>query len=136
MFTAQRPSRTAPLPPYAWDEHPEAVLGTIYLYFSSNCDPRQISEPRLKAFVLQHQDANAALTDTQVIAAVQSVRGMDGRSGPRPCRTLVAMWDALSPLRERLPVQTETYQQPDAPPDATESLPDVAALMAAFVQDR
>lgn len=136
MFTARKPSQTPPLPTYAWDDHPEAVLGIIYLYFSSNCDPQQISEQRLNAFVLQHQDENATLTNTQVVTAVQAVRGMDGRSGPRPCMTLVALWDALSPLRDRLPVQTVLYCQPTAPPDEAEKPPDVAALLAMFAQDR
>jgi hypothetical protein len=92
-------------PPYAWDDHPEAVLGTIYLYFAWNCDPRGISEERLAAFVERHQDHTGTLTASLVVTAVEAVRGMDGRSGPRPSRMLVALWDALAPVRERLPVR-------------------------------
>lgn len=90
---------------YAWDDHPEAVLGTIYLYFSSNCDPRAIGEERLEAFVARHQDDKGTLTVSLVVTAVEAVRGMDGRSGPRPSKTLVALWDALAPARDRLPVR-------------------------------
>jgi hypothetical protein len=88
---------------YAWDDHPEAVLGTIYLYFASNCDPRDIGEERLAAFVERHQDDKGTLTASLVVTAVEAVRGRDGRSGPRPSKTLVALWDALAPVRERLP---------------------------------
>jgi len=133
MFNPNKAKSPSPPPSYAWDEHPEALLGVIYLYFSSNCNPAEISDERMKAFVELHQDANGALTDKQVITAVQAVRGMDGRSGPRPGKTLIALWDALSPLRERLPVYA--YREPVAVKKAAaDEPPDVAALLAAFIQ--
>ena len=131
MFPPGHP-KTPPAPPtYAWDDHPEAVLGAIYLYFSSNCDPVQIGEKRMKAFVELHQDENGTLTDKEVMAAVQAVRGMDGRSGPKPGKTLIALWNALSPLRERMPVYA--YREPPVKKIADDQ-PDVAALLAAFMQ--
>jgi hypothetical protein len=135
MFPPPKPG-VAPTPPvYAWDEHPEAVLGTIYLYFSSNCDPMQISDQRMRAFIAQHQDDNATLTDKQVITAVQAVRALDGRSGPRPGKVLIALWSALSTARESLPVYRDDYRAPAGADSAEPEQPDVAALLAAFVQD-
>src|SRR6478609_3965739 len=129
MFNPNK-AMSPPTPPtYAWDEHPEALLGVIYLYFSSNCNPAEIGDERMQAFIELHQDANGTLTDKQVITAVQAVRGMDGRSGPRPSKTLMALWDALSPLRDRLPVYA--YREPVATKkDAADEPPDVAALLA------
>jgi hypothetical protein len=133
MFNPDKAKSSPPPPTYAWDEHPEALLGVIYLYFSSNCNPAEISDERMQAFVDLHQDAQGTLTDKQVITAVQAVRGMDGRSGPRPGKTLIALWDALSPLRERLPVYA--YREPVAVKKAAaDEPPDVAALLAAFIQ--
>ena len=134
MFPAKNP-RTAPPPPsYAWDEHPEAVLGTIYLYFSCHCDLAQLGDERLNAFVDNHQDANGTLTAKQVATALQAVRALDGRSGPRPSKTLVALWDALSPLRDRLPVYVHGAA-PIRKKNAADDPPDVAALLAAFAQN-
>jgi len=137
MFPSDMRKSAPPPASYAWDDHPEAILGTLYLYFSSNCNLEQIGEERRRAFVEQHQDANATLTDKQLIAALQAVRGMDGRSGPRPCKTLIALWDALSPLRDRLPVYS--HRDPSAAgkekKEMDEGPPDVAALLAAFAQE-
>jgi|GEM_PF-6193942 len=135
MFPSEKPKSPPPPPSYAWDDHPEAVLGTLYLYFSSNCDLVQISEERMKDFVDRHQDANATLTDKQLITALQAVRALDGRSGPRPCKTLIQLWDAISPLRDRLPVYA--YRDPPvAKTETDDAPPDVAALLAAFAQEK
>jgi hypothetical protein len=101
MFNPNKAKAPPPPPTYAWDEHPEAVMGTIYLYFSSNCDPMQISEERMKAFVAHHQDENGTLTEKIVVTAVQAVRALDGRSGPRPGKTLIALWNARRMARPR-----------------------------------
>ena len=75
MFNPDKAKSPPPPPTYAWDEHPEALLGVIYLYFSSNCNPAEIDDERMQAFVDLHQDANGTLTDKQVITVVQAVRG-------------------------------------------------------------
>ena len=85
---------------FAWDEHPEAVLGAIYLYFASSCNPLLIQEALLEAFLARHQDEKQRLTIRQIELAVAAVRALDGRSGPRAGKVMMAMWDALAPLRE------------------------------------
>jgi hypothetical protein len=89
-------------PRYSWNDHPEAVLGTVYLYFSFGCDPRNVPDEEVAAFVRRHQDRGRLSTE-KVRAALSAVGHLDGGGGLGPSHLLRDIWDALANLRDRLP---------------------------------
>jgi hypothetical protein len=94
---------------YSWDQHPEATLGTIYLYFAygSHVPPGVLS-----AFVACHQDTGR-LTEDKVRAAIAAVSKLDGGPGLGTSQLLRDFWSALSPLRPRLPPRISGGKNPE-----------------------
>lgn len=93
---------------YSWDEHPEAVLGTIYLYFSYGTE---VPPGVLAAFVARHQD-EGRLNEEKVSAAISAVARLDGGPGLGASQLLRDFWSALAPLRPRVPPRTPTGRTP------------------------
>ncbi len=94
---------------YSWDQHPEAVLGTIYLYFAYGTD---VPPGVLADFVTRHQDAGL-LNEDKVKAAISAVARLDGGPGLGSSQLLRDFWNALVPLRSRLPPRTAGQRTPD-----------------------
>jgi hypothetical protein len=89
---------------YAWRNNRHAILGTVYLYFAYGCHETKIPATAIRSFIAAHQDAAGSLTDASVRAAVHAVRKLDTGNGKfRASKDLVAIWNALLPLRPTLP---------------------------------
>jgi hypothetical protein len=87
---------------YPWESHPEAVLGTVYLYFAYGPKP---PADVLRSFVDCHQDGGR-LHEGKVRDAISAVSKLDGGSGLGSSQLLDDIWTLLAPLRPRLPPVT------------------------------
>ncbi|HSK03375.1 MAG TPA: hypothetical protein VK932_19120 [Kofleriaceae bacterium] len=94
---------------YSWDQHPEAVLGTIYLYFAYGTE---VPPGVLADFVTRHQDAGL-LNEDKVRAAIAAVARLDGGPGLGSSQLLRDFWNALVPLRPRLPPRAGRRKAPE-----------------------
>jgi hypothetical protein len=82
---------------YNWQEHPEAILGLIYLYLSYGRDRKRIPQHEIDAFVNRHQDSNRVLDDNRVNAALDAQANIAaGKSGWRGSAIHEEMWRSLT----------------------------------------
>lgn len=91
------------MPDYAWKNNRHAILGTVYLYFAYGCDVTKIPATAIDSFVAAHQDPVGSLSASKVRDAVKAVRYLDTGTGLQPSKDLVAIWNALLPLRSTFP---------------------------------